>query len=360
MEELRPQGTEDLLQKLEEDNRPQESPPQASRSLWPLGLPEALAILAGAIVLLAVCLLVDLLVQAIIQREPTPTPEPCLRLSAGCGGTHTVGSQLPIEVESDVGGHLFVYAFNPQDERVSVVDQVIQAGQTFSHLWVIPANEGMWKMQAGILNTDVSDQCSFIVTTGDSKEPEFDVVYDFVDMAPTATWIFYSPLEYTTTYTEASGWPYTYRLGSVRLHNQVALEDGSYAASALETHPPMVPFGEIWGKYDLRNISLQEGDRFFAKTGFLQGAYLGETIFKVHYQSTDRNAPVQAIVSQPQQYDSGEGPGVLQMDFPLPPDVGQGYFYLEVDANSKTLQDRAAWIEAQILRPKEQDSAMGH
>jgi hypothetical protein len=325
-----------------------------------LSLPEAIALLAGAIVVLALCLFGGLLLQAIIQREAAPRPEPGLCLSAGCGGTHKAGSQLPIEVESGVSGHLFVYAFNPQGERILVVDQAIQAGQTFSHLWVIPANEGMWKIQAGILNTDVSDQCSFAVTTGDSKESTFDVVYDFVDMAPTATWIFYTPLEYTTTYTEASCWPYTYRLGGVRLHNQIALEDGSYAASALETHPPVVPFGEIWGKYDLRNISLREGDRFFAKTGFLQGAYLGETVFKVHYQSADGNAPVLAIVSQPQQYDSREGTGVLQMDFPLPPDVGQGYFYLEVDANSKTLQDRAAWIGAQILRPKEQDSATGH
>jgi hypothetical protein len=181
----------------------------------------------------------------------------------------------------------------------------------------------------------------------------YQILYDFVDQAPTAAWIFYTPCPYRKTYAEVSGYSTTYTLGSAHLWPTAKLEDGMPVYRVLEARPPATPSGEIWGEYDLSHVPLQAGDRFYAEVGFLEGAYRGDVNFRVHFQSGEPGAPVETIASLKDRYDWQEGSvdKIKEWEVVLPTDLGAGIVYLEVDSNLTVYQDRAVWIRAEIRRP---------
>jgi hypothetical protein len=181
-------------------------------------------------------------------------------------------------------------------------------------------------------------------------------LYDFVQMAPKAVWTGYAPptpgddvgvwysLEFSDQDQDSRGF--------ARWEVNAALEDGSRAEQVLETHPTWVDKGAIQGRYSLMapiSVTFQEGDRFAARVGFLEGAGAGNVTFVIEFWDGDPDSSPRSIASMTDPYD-----GTLRdWTVPLPDDlIGQsGYFYLRVDAGSTSTQDWAVWVEARLERP---------
>jgi len=187
-----------------------------------------------------------------------------------------------------------------------------------------------------------------------TAQPSYKVVFNFVDRAPTASWIFNTPSRFIKTFEEASKYTDDYPLGQVRFRKDVKLEGGERFPKALETRPPTAPLAEIWGEYDLSRVSLKAGDYFFAKVGFPNGAYQGDVIFEIRFWSGDPEAPMQTVASYPVRYNRADGALNKSKSWrvALPSNLDtKRRFYLEVNSNTTALQDRAMWFEAQIRRP---------
>jgi hypothetical protein len=182
-------------------------------------------------------------------------------------------------------------------------------------------------------------------------EPCPTVLYDFVEMAPKATWTGITP-----------DYPYAYALsfpggtgdssGFAVWQYNATLEDGSQPDHRiLETHPTWTDGGQIQGAYDLRyplDISIQAGDRFVGRVGFLYGAGAGDVTFRLRFYDGDPDSPTLTLAWLDDTYD-----GVVR-DWVVPLDeiVGSsGTFYLVVEAGETSAQDWAVWVEARIERP---------
>ncbi len=142
------------------------------------------------------------------------------------------------------------------------------------------------------------------------------------------------------------------KMGFVRpLGTKSTLEDGSRAGRSLEAHPPYVANGRINGYFSLYQlgVTLQPGDRFVAKVGFLGGTGGGQVRFTVFYDLD----PVESggLVELAHVQDSYDGK-LRSIDIDLSPYAGSaGELTLSVDALASPDGDRAVWVDPRIVHP---------
>jgi len=169
------------------------------------------------------------------------------------------------------------------------------------------------------------------------------VIYDFVDHMCDATWTSGAG----TLPCPGSG---SDNKGFVQEVSGWEMEDGSTPSSAIETHPQWVDDGWIQGKFAL-GTSLQSGDRFKAKIGFLKNASAGNVKFVASCV-----APLPGwgdivlanILEQTKAYNNT----LMDIDVEIPAACSSAtHIALIVFANGSSAQDWAVWIEPRIERP---------
>ena len=169
-------------------------------------------------------------------------------------------------------------------------------------------------------------------------------VYNFVDEAPMALW--------------RGGPPQTNLIwngdpgddtGFARWVTSGQLETGgAIQEKCLETHPRWINDGWIMGTYtDLYGSGyvVQEGDRFRATVGFLNGAGDGNVTYKVMIRPEGGGNTWIAEVNDTY------GDGFKKIDVDLTPYAGKkADMILQVDAGADSSQDWACWLDAAIYR----------
>ena len=177
------------------------------------------------------------------------------------------------------------------------------------------------------------------------KLPAPQVLFDFVEGAAQARWWSNAgALDFPGAPLDKRGAAYWVE-GS-------CLEDGSCPSRALVTHPTWTDGGYIYGEFCATgNIVLGEGDRFFARVGFLRGAEAGDVTFRISFGTYRFGGefptfePLDALV------DTHDGQ-VRTWVIPLDELAGQqGCFALEVQARQSPSQAVAVWVEARLERP---------
>jgi len=176
------------------------------------------------------------------------------------------------------------------------------------------------------------------------------VVYDFVKRATMAIWKSGPP-----PLNLLFGGVATCDTGCVRYRSDKKLEDGTGPQRVLQTRPKWTDNGWIQGNYYETNSGafgkwyvVQPGERFFARVGFLEGAYRGDVTFRVMIRPEGGGNTWIAEVNK------SYGSPIKTIDVPLGPWVGKkADFVLEVRSNDSSEQDWACWIEAKIIRHKE-------
>lgn len=173
------------------------------------------------------------------------------------------------------------------------------------------------------------------------------VVYDFVKRSDMATWKSGPPpmnLFFGGAVIDDTGY--------ARYRSDKKLEDGTGPQRVLQTRPKWVDNGWIQGTYYEMHSGMfgkwyivQPGERFFARVGFLEGAYAGDVTFRVMIRPEDGNNTW--IATESKSY----GSPIKTIDVPLEPWIGKkADFILEVQANESSEQDWACWVEAKIIR----------
>ena len=176
------------------------------------------------------------------------------------------------------------------------------------------------------------------------------VVYDFVKRSDMATWKSGPPpmnLFFGGAVTDDTGY--------ARCRSDKKLEDGTGPQRVLQTRPKWVAGGWIQGAYYEMHCGMfgkwyivQPGERFFARVGFLEGAYAGDVIFRVVIRPED------GLNTQVAEVRKSYGSPIETINVPLEPWVGKkADFVLEVQADESSEQDWACWVEAKIIRQKE-------
>jgi hypothetical protein len=208
-------------------------------------------------------------------------------------------------------------------------------------------------------NPASSDPESYVVA------PCPTIIYDFVEEADNANWYSAAP-DYPDYYEQSFPGTEDAKRGYALWLDDPTLEDGSRPGHrVLVTHPSYS--GNISGGYNLIapvNVVIQDGDRFVARVGLLQGASTGDVTFRLRWYSGDPDSTGIDLDSLDDTYD-----GLVQ-DWVIPLDSiagGSGVFYLVVEPNqaiwmlptpepsaepSQTWPDnRAVWVQARIERP---------
>ncbi len=177
------------------------------------------------------------------------------------------------------------------------------------------------------------------VTVSVSPKP-VEVVYDFVEKGPSATWE-----NGNGDSLPWNGEPNDPR-GFVILQENVTLEDGTVPGTVLETHPQWTADGVIMGTYEV-DFEIKSGDKFVSNIGFLKGATFSNGVtFKFCYFTMIDGECLGEVTKD---YD-----GELQtLEVDLSPLNGYnaGWFQLRVEANGNADQDWAIWLNPRIDRP---------
>jgi hypothetical protein len=168
-----------------------------------------------------------------------------------------------------------------------------------------------------------------------------DVIFDFVDEAENVDWKGGPPQESVGFGTDGSE-------GFARYVTDQELEDGSGPMKVLETHPKWVDDGWISGTYlqlYSSEYTVEAGEHFFARVGFLEGAGAGNVDFRIMIRP--EGGPNTWIAIENKDY----GTPLKTIDVPLDDFVGKrADFILRVTANGSSAQDWAVWVEAKIIR----------
>ncbi len=170
------------------------------------------------------------------------------------------------------------------------------------------------------------------------------VVYDFVEKANLVNWQAGPPtvdLSYPGEPGDSEGF--------VRSVSGERWETGgTIQGTCLEMHPRWVEDGWVSGAYtDLfhNDYVVQEGDRFRATVGLLQGAGEGDVNFRVMIRTSDAGNNWIATVHDTY------GDGLKTIDVDLTPYAGnRADFILRVEANGESTQDWACWYNTVIYR----------
>jgi len=146
--------------------------------------------------------------------------------------------------------------------------------------------------------------------------------------------------------------------GCVRYRGDRKLEDGTGPQTVLFTRPKWVENGWIEGDfYEMysgmygRHYTVQKGDHFFARVGFLEDASDGDVTFRVIIRPAEAGGDATSVAAIFKAY----GSPIETIDVPLDPWIGRNVgFVLRVETNGPPKQDWAAWVEARIVRFPEQ------
>jgi len=116
----------------------------------------------------------------------------------------------------------------------------------------------------------------------------------------------------------------------------------------LETHPQWVDGGWIEGDYPkTQGFTIEKGDRFVARVGFLAGAQAGDVTFSFLLRCGFEEFAF--LVGEV--HDAYDGV-VRTWELPLDEFAGERCeSYLLVDAGETSARDWAVWVEAKIVRP---------
>lgn len=166
--------------------------------------------------------------------------------------------------------------------------------------------------------------------------------FDLHTQAPSATWISCgSPCGGGTTLT--FGGPDTDPNGFAMFRNNSTLEDGSKPSKVVETHPMWVDNGVITGLYPAYTV--QPGEHFKAKIGFLGPCGTGNVVFQLNYKQGGTVYPLGSWT------DSCDG-NLTTVDVNLSGIAGQTVqFVLGALANGSSGQDWAVWVSPQVAIP---------
>ena len=169
---------------------------------------------------------------------------------------------------------------------------------------------------------------------------------DLVSAAPSAQWTASSQFTPPTANLQFGG-PENNSAGAVLRLPQVALEDRTMAAEALETHPPPVMNAFITGVYTLPAATIA-GEQFRADIGFRQG-----TGAKIRYQviAVEAGGPQRTVADDT--HDAGTG-RMANVHVDLPP--GTTHIALRVIALDLT----PAQDDAVLGRPRHRGSERPH
>jgi hypothetical protein len=178
-------------------------------------------------------------------------------------------------------------------------------------------NAGLWSNWSAIVTFSV----------------EQNVVYDFIENAPSAQW--WSGLPLVDLIFPGSGDDHN---GFVRYLTDVKLNDGHTYDRVLETHPKWVDNGFISGRYS--DITIPGGAKLVIRVGFINNALAGNVTFKA---SEYGESPIFSVT---QSYSGG----VDEYEYSLSSYAGQTIdMVLNVNAAGVSTQDWATWIEARIV-----------
>jgi hypothetical protein len=176
------------------------------------------------------------------------------------------------------------------------------------------------------------------------------VLYDFVANANSAQW--HNDLLEILPFPGKD----TDKRGFVLWRSNFLLEDGSRQPRVLENHPRWDTNGKITGRFNPGNIILQQGDRFVARVGFLNGAGAGSVTFKfiILYIGSGTNCDEFGICimesSRSKRYDKRLQSWVYSVPQAV---IGQNIYSIDlrVDAGPSATQDWAVWAVARLERP---------
>lgn len=205
----------------------------------------------------------------------------------------------------------------------------------------------------GTIVTKVQVDIENTVTESDETNNVFEntiavanpqIVYDFVEKAPLASWQSGDPVTDLTWNGSTGDTQGFARWATGNLETGNAIQ-----GQCLHTHPKWVADGWITGAYaDLyttEHYVVQTGDRFHATVGLLQGANAGNVTFKVLLRASSSGTVTLAQVTDVY----GDGMKTISVD--LSPYAGQGAdIVLRVEAGDSADQDWACWSRAVIYR----------
>lgn len=190
--------------------------------------------------------------------------------------------------------------------------------------------------------------------------PAPQVLYDFILEAIFALWNSCESrgCDFSATGTPVDfGFPGSQKNGFA-VYGSEYLEDGEAHKNFLYTYPKETATGAIRGFYDANSVTIQQGDRFVAKLGFLLDANSPDgVIYRLYFwqgatppHDPSRKVYDPILISEYVRLYRGK----LDQWTVLLPDsmVNQsGWFILEVDAGRSFENDLAAWVDARLERP---------
>jgi hypothetical protein len=209
--------------------------------------------------------------------------------------------------------------------------------------------EGRWKLRNGanvIFGVGSRGDADFWVkvkvavpvtaTPTVTSTPVATVYFNFIDKAPDAEW---------RNATQLLPWgdPYDDSPGVAVTVENVKLNDGRTYAKALATYPPFITDGVIFGKFP--SYTIQNGDRFRVNLGFRSPCGEGRVKFQFSYQEGD--GPVVPYREWSKSCDTS----LLFVEVDLSTLAGKTVnFILGVNADGSHRDDRAIWVDPQIVR----------
>ena len=163
--------------------------------------------------------------------------------------------------------------------------------------------------------------------------------YDFVAQASAATWVARGGgSEVTLTFGGEDDDPD----GVAKLKGDLALENGADAGKTLVVHPRHTDDGEIAGAFS--EYTVQEGNRFKAKLGFLEDCGDGQVVYQLWVKQGDS-------LSMLAEWDKSCTGKLLNVNVDLSSLKGKKVkFVLVVLADGSPEDDLAIWGSARIIR----------
>lgn len=175
-------------------------------------------------------------------------------------------------------------------------------------------------------------------------EVEFPVKtgFDFIENAASARWgteYPYKQIDFGEQSTENEGFA-AYR-------TEIDMEDGSAHARVLETRPRAIASGLILGDYDNRYV-VAPGDHFYGLVGLIEGALGGDVLFQIYIRQRGESEWIALVEGIEDYYDYR----IRSISAPIPASYfgREVEFSLRVSTHGNYFQDRAAWVDAKIIR----------
>jgi len=170
-------------------------------------------------------------------------------------------------------------------------------------------------------------------------ESQLADTYDFVAQASSATWVSSGGgSEVNLTFGGEDDDPN----GVAKLKGNFILENGADAGKTLVVHPRHTDDGEVAGTFS--EYTVQEGNRFKAKLGFLEDCGSGRVIYQLWVKQGDS-------LSMLQEWEKSCTGQLLNVDVDLSSLKGKKVqFVLVVLADGSPADDLAIWGSARIVR----------